>query len=419
MKKVLFVIIDGLGDRPIKELGGKTPLEAAKTPSMDYLAKRGICGLQKMLPDGVYPTSEECHLALFGYDYLKDYPGRGVLEALGAGISLDKNDVAFRIDIGTVDENFVLIDPHAGGVDSIKELTDSLEGIKIGGIKFDIYPTLQHRGVLVIRSPHKLSLNFDYHSSEVSDTDPHKAGPHRKYVEVLKPRPLDGSEEAAFIARILEKYQEKTAKILKNHPFNEKRIKEGKMPCNYVLTRGAGELKEIPSFKEKWGLKAGAVAGAPLYKGIAKYLGMHLVEDPSFNGRVDTNLDGKVKTVLSMLNPDYRLRAAVYSFIYLHIKGADSLAEDFGDYKKKKEFIEKIDKNFEPFLKLKDTVIMITGDHTTACGVKDHVEDPVPFLIYDKLHKDSVQKFGERACEKGSLGLVRGTDLIKKVMSLR
>src|SRR3989304_7818462 len=126
MKKFLFIVLDGLGDRPIKELGNKTPLEAAETPNMNFLVKNGTCGMQKMLPDWVYPTSEECHLALFGYDYIKDYPGRGVLEALGANIFLDKTDLAFRVDIGTVSENMILIDPHAGGVESIKELADSL-----------------------------------------------------------------------------------------------------------------------------------------------------------------------------------------------------------------------------------------------------------------------------------------------------
>lgn len=413
MKKILFVILDGLGDRPIKELGNKTPLEAAKTPNMDFLAENGLCGMQKMLPDGVYPTSEECHLTLFGYDYIKDYPGRGVLEALGANISLDKTDLALRVDIGTINDDMILIDPHAGGVDSLKKLTDSLRDIEIEGIKFEIYPTLEHRAILVMREDPRLSFNFTYHSTEISDTDPHKAGPHKRNVKILEPKPLDNSKEAAFTARILKDYQARTFEILKDHPFNQKRISEGKLPCNFILTRGVGQLRNIDSFEKKHGLKAAAVAGAPLYKGIARYLGMDLREDPSFTGRVDTNLEGKVEKVIELLTANSKQQTA--NFIYLHIKATDSLAEDFGDFKGKRDFIEKIDRAFAPLLNLKDVIIMVTGDHTTVCELKDHAEDPVPFLIYGS-EKESINKFGESFCKNGGLN-IKGLKFIDKVLS--
>lgn len=407
MKKILFVILDGLGDRPIEALNNMTPLEAAETPNMDWLAKNGVCGVQKMLPDGVYPTSEECHLALFGYDYIKDYPGRGVLEALGANIFLDKTDLAFRVDIGTVDDDLTLIDPHAGGVESVKELTDSLQNIEIEGVKFDIYPTLEHRAVLVLRGD-GLGL--------VSDTDPHKSGPHARNVKVLDPKPLDDSNEAVFTTKRLKEYQKKTFEILKSHPFNKKRIQGKKLPCNFILTRGVGQRRDIESFEKKHGLKAAAVAGAPLYKGIARYLGMDLHEDNSFTGTVNTNLDGKVSKVIEILTANSQQPTA--NFVYLHIKATDSLAEDFGDYKGKRDFIEKIDKAFEPFLKMKNVEIMITGDHTTVCELKDHVEDPVPFLVYNGRDNDSVEKFGESYCENGGLGCIKGLEFFKKVSDL-
>ncbi|PIZ00507.1 phosphoglycerate mutase [bacterium (Candidatus Howlettbacteria) CG_4_10_14_0_8_um_filter_40_9] len=417
MKKILFVILDGLGDRPIKELGDMTPLEAAETPNMDFLAKGGICGVQNMLPRGVYPTSEECHLALFGYDYIKDYPGRGVLEALGAGIKLGPDDLAFRVDIGTVDDNLILIDPHAGGVETVKELTDSLQNIEIEGVKCEIFPTLEHRAVLVFRDPDgRLSHDFNDHSTRVTDTDPHKAGPHAKNVKVLEPKELDDSKEADFTVKVLKEYQKQTAEILKNHDFNKERVANGKLPCNYILTRGVGKLRDTDSFEKKYGLKAAAVAGAPLYKGIAKYLGMDLHEDLTFTGTADTNLDGKVKKAIELLTTNDQRPTT--NFVYLHIKATDSLAEDFGDYKGKRDFIEKIDKAFEPFLKMENVEIMITGDHTTSCELKDHTEDPVPFLIYNIDSIDSGQarmtgKFGESYCKEGGLGYINGIEFIK------
>jgi len=402
MKKILYIILDGLGDRPIKELNNLTPLEAADTPHMNFLAENGLCGMQNMLPKGVYPTSEECHLALFGYDYKKDYPGRGVLEALGAGIELGKNDIAFRINIGTVDENEILVDPHAGGVESIKELTDSLQDIEIDGIRFDIYPTLEHRGVLVLRSDDEIGL--------VSDTDPHKTGDHEKNSKILMPIPIEKSKGSLRASKALRQYQEKTFEILKNHTLNKNRTQQGRLPCNFILTRGAGRIRALESFEKKNNLKAAAVAGAPLYKGVARYLGMDLFEDDTFTGKTDTNLNGKVKKAIDALSFEH-------DFVYLHIKGTDSLAEDLGDYNGKKEFIEKIDRAFEPLTELKDVIIMITGDHTTACEVKDHVLDPVPFLIFGSKN-DNVKVFGETACKEGALGHIIGVKLIDKVFYL-
>lgn len=403
---MIFIIIDGLGDRPIKDLGEKTPLESAETPNMDYLAANGICGMQKMLPDGVYPTSEGCHLALFGYDYIKDYPGRGVLEAIGANIDIKKEDVVLRVDIGTVDQDLNLVDPHAGGdVETLKSVTDSLHGIEIEDVQFLIYPTLQHRAVLVLRGGGI--------SAMISDTDPHKThkeGSYQRYTRVLDSKPLDGSKEALFTSRVLKKYQKRTSEILKDHPFNKERVKEGKLPCNFILTRGAGYLKIVESFNQKYNLKSGAVAGAPLYKGIAKYLGMDLEEVEGATGTVNTNLDGKIKKTIELLDKGY-------NFVYLHIKATDSLAEDFGDFEGKKNFIEKIDKAMLPLLSLENTKIMVTGDHTTACEIKDHVEDPVPFFLYNGKDKDNTLKFGESFCQKGAAGYLRGTDFIKKILS--
>lgn len=407
-EKLLFVIIDGLSDRPIKQLKNQTPLEAAKTPNMDFLAKNGLCGMQKMLPDSVYPTSEECHLALFGYDYKKDYPGRGTLEALGASINIKPKDAVFRVDIGTVNKNLEVIDPHAGGdVETLKPITDSLQGIKIKGVEFLIYPILQHRCVLVLRGKGI--------SSKVSDTDPHKAhkiGYYNKDTRVLDPTPINDSKEAAFTARVIKEYQDKTSKILKDHHFNKERIKEGKLPCNFILTRGAGSLRKIGSFDQKYNLKSAAVAGAPLYKGIAKYLGMNVVKVNGATGTVNTNLEGKINKAIDFLNSGF-------NFVFLHIKATDSIAEDFGDYEGKKKFIEKIDKAMKPLLSLKNIKIMITGDHATVCELKDHIEDPVPFIFYNGQNKDSVPEFGESFCKKGKLGLIRGTEFIKKLLNFK
>lgn len=430
MKKTILVILDGLGDRPIKDFGGKTPLEAAKTPNLDKLATDGICGVMNAMPKKLYPTSEEAHLAIFGYDFVGEHPGRGVLEALGIGVKLKPDELAFRANFGTVDEKLRLTDARAGVIDSVKDLCKAVDNIEIDNVRFRIYPSLQHRAVLVLSGQSVANFiqnsgcishtpgekNHTHQVSSkcilISDTDPHKAGPHKLGVRALHPKASGGSREGKTVARALERYQLLAHEILNEHKINKKRVKKGKLPANFVLTRGCGYLKNVTSFKDKYGISSPVcIAGAPLYKGIAKYFGMKVVEVRGATGKLDTNIKAKVRAVEKAFKKN--------DFVFLHIKGTDMAAEDYGDPKLKKEFIEKVDREFSSFLRLKNVTIAVTGDHATPCELKDHSSDVVPVLIHNKKSKDSVDKFGESYCKDGSLGHIYGKELMSKLLEMR
>ena len=389
-KKIILIVIDGLGDESIPQLKNKTPLEVAKTPNFDFLAKNGVCGL--VLPwreKGKLPTSEDTHLAIFGYDPKKSNPGRGVLEVLGIGEKIKKGDVCFRGNFATVDENLRIIDRRAERIEDTEDLIESLNKIKIKGVKVIVRKAFGHRVGIIFRGKN-LSAN-------VSSNDPKKVG-----VRVLK---IKGPKK---MVKILEEFLEKARTILENHPKNKKRIKEGKLPANYILLRGAGKLKKIKSFKEKYGLKAAFIAGGTLYKGIGRYLGMEEIKVKGANGTIKTNLKGKFLAAKKAIKD--------YDFIFLHIKACDNLAED-GKFLEKKEFIEKIDQNLKPILNLKDVLTVITGDHSTCSLKKNHCILPNPILIYG-AKREGCKKFSERECKKGKLGILKQIDLMKKIFTL-
>jgi 2,3-bisphosphoglycerate-independent phosphoglycerate mutase len=408
--KILFIVLDGLGEKPIKELGDKTPLERAKTPNLDYLANNGLSGLLEPCYTMALPTSEEGHFSLFGYSPNIFKIKRGIFTASGAGIKLKRGDVALRGNFGTVDNNLNMIDRRAGRIDKTESLVKSLNGMVIDKVKFLLKTAGGHRVGIVMRG-NGLSPN-------ISDGDPHYGKMEERAKRII---PLDKSHEAFFTANVLNKFLEKSHQILKNHPLNEKRKKKGKPAANYILVRGAGSLQNIPSFKKRYNLKASCIAGKILYKQIAKVLGMKLINVKGANGLVSTNLKGKVSAVEKALKSN--------DFIFLHIKATDSLAED-GNFLGKTKFIEKIDKSIKPFLNLKDILIVVTADHSTCCSLKSHCKELIPVLIFSPKFskekfktaggagKDSISGFSEKSCNKGKLGKFKQTDLMKKVLKL-
>jgi len=398
MKKILLIIIDGLGDESIPQLGNKTPLEAAKTPNLDFLAKNGICGL--VLPwveKGKLPTSEDTHLALFSFDPKISNPGRGVFEVLGIGAKISKGDLCLRGNFATVNERLEIVDRRAGRIENTQPLIDVLNKTKIEGAKILIKKAVSHRIGIIIKSKRKLEI--------VSQNDPKKVG-----VEPLKIYPQ------GFTAKILNEFLEKTHQIFKNHPLNKKRERQGKLPANYILFRGAGKLKKIKKFKEKYGLKSAFIAGGALYKGIGRYLGMEEIKVKGANALPNTNLRGKILAAKNGLRK--------YDFIFCHIKAADNLAED-GNFLSKKEFIGKIDKSIKPLLNLKDNLIAVTADHSTCSILKSHCKIPIPILIYSNGAKklarlsfaeQKLSGFSEKECQRGKLGKIKQIDLMKKIL---
>lgn len=397
MKKIILIIIDGLGDKPIPALGNKTPLEAAKTPSLDWLAENGVCGLAKLKFRGATPTSEEGHFSLFGYNPETYKIRRGIITATGAGMKAKKGDVALRGNFATVDEKLNMIDRRAGRIKDPAPLIKALNGMVIDNVRFLLKSAMEHRVGIIMRGKNL--------SSNISDGDPFYGKLGKRARKII---PLDKSSEAAFTAKTLNKFLEKACLILKNHPLNKKREKLGLPPANYILTRGASSLPKLPSFKKKYKLRACCIAGKFLYKQIGNILGMDLIKVKGANGLSSTNLKGKIQAVKKALRK--------YDFVFLHIKATDSLAED-GNFRGKKAFIEKIDENLKPLLNLRNTLIVITADHSTCCLIKRHCSEPVPVLISgDK--QDTVKEFSEKACKKGKLGTIKQIDLMKKVLTL-
>ncbi len=397
--KVIFIIIDGLGDRPVPELGNKTPLEAALTPNMDFLVKEGICGMMSPLGLGFTPESGPAHFEIFGYHPFQEfYPKRGPIEALGAGFKLKDKDIALRINFACL-SNGKIIDRRAGRIKNVKIFEKDLS-FCLENVNFILKAGTEHRAALILRGENL--------SSEISNNDIHKIG-----VKPKKIVPLEKSEQAKFTAKILNQYLEKTHKILKNHSENKKRRNKGLFEANYLLFRGGGRYKKVISFKEKYELKSCCIAGTGLYKGFGKFLGMDLINVKGATGGKDTDVKAKFIAAQSNLKK--------YDFIFVHLKAPDLFGHD-GDFLGKKNFIEKIDKNIPLLRALKnkgDVLLVITGDHSTPCSIKDHSGDPVPILFSGKtVRKDSNSKFGERSCAKGGLGRIQGWQVMPQILNL-
>ncbi len=395
MRKIILLIIDGLGDRPIPALKNKTPLEAAKTPNLDFLAEKGICGLVKTFrfPNEEFPTSEGAHIALFGY---KDFfLGRGPYEVAGIGMEMKKGDIALRANFATVSDNLKIIDRRAGRIENTESLVRALSGIKINGVKFLIKKAYGHRAGLILRGKGL--------SPKISDGDPHKADSKAKKII-----PLSKLKTAKFTANILNKFLNEAQQILEKHPLNKERKSQGLLSANYLLVRGAGKFEKTPSFKRRIGLKACCVSGGGSYKGIAKILGMDLIKVRGATGFASTNLKGKFLAVKNALKK--------YDFIFCHVKAADTFSHD-GNFQEKKKFIEKIDRNLKTFLGLKNTLLVITADHSTCSLLREHCKEPCPILIFGN-GKNSVKEFSERACEKGKLGKIKQIRLMPTILKL-
>jgi 2,3-bisphosphoglycerate-independent phosphoglycerate mutase len=398
LEKAIVLIFDGLGDRPIESFDGLTPLEHANTPNFDKLARMSECGLMHTLGRGLRPGSDTSHLAIFGYNPAEYYPGRGPIEVAGIGLELQDGDVAFRGNLGTVDDNMVIKDRRAGRIRVVEPLTKALDGLEIDGVRLIVKPGTAHRAGVVMRGKGL--------SSAVTDADPHEIGQAVHTVE-----PTDDSAEAKRTAKLLNKFIAKTHKVLKEHKFNKERQNSGELPANCLLVRGAGQYRSFPSFKHRYGFTACCIAGGGLYKGIGAFLGMEIIEVPGATALPDSNVEAKFKTALKQLD--------LHDFVFIHVKAADSLGED-GNFEEKKEFIEKSDKAMGIFDNLpKDTLLVVTADHSTPCELKQHSADAVPVMFYGAgVRTDETTSFGERACAKGGMGHIEGKDIMPQIQNL-
>jgi len=402
--KTILVISDGMADRPLKTLGGKTPIEAARKPAFDRLAATGISGIMDPIAPGVPAGSDTSHLALLGYDPYKYYQGRGAFEALGAGIDVRPGDISFRGNFATVDENMVITDRRAGRIQNgAGELAKALDGLALDSypdVKVIVKHTVEHRLAVLLRDQRL--------SRMVSDTDPDMEG-----ASVRRVTHLDESYESLRTAHIVNELSMAFHRVLESHPINIKRRQEGLPPANVVLLRGAGTVPEVQPITATYGIKALAIAAGALYRGVARCVGMDIIDVPRATGDYNTDTVAKAKAAVTNLPK--------YDFILVHVKAADSAAHD-GNYEKKIMMVEKVNALVEYILgnvDLNETFIALTSDHTTSTGLKEHTGDPVPLVITGPgIRRDSVERFGETDCAKGGLGRIRGISLTPILMDL-
>ena len=368
-----MIIMDGLGGLPL-EPGGKTELETAHTPNLDALAAQSALGLTVPVGPGITPGSGPGHLGIFGYDPLQYEIGRGVLEALGVDFDLGPHDVAARGNFCSVDAAGLLTDRRAGRIptDVNEELAKLLRTIKIDGVEFFVETVKEHRFAFVMRGSGL--------GDALTETDPWKTGVPALPVHALKP----DSEKAA---RLVNQFIEQARKLLAD-----------KHPANMILLRGFARYPTMPTYPELFGLRAAAIAVSGMYRGVAKLVGMKAL-------KVDGERIADEFTTLEQNWNDF-------DFFYLHVKKTDTAGED-GDFPRKVRVIEEVDALMPRLMALKPDVVIVSGDHSSPALLKSHSWHPVPTLLYSRyVRADGIAEFGERACARGSLGILPAKDVM-------
>ncbi len=400
-KKAIMLIIDGVSDRPVKALDGRTPLEVANIPNLDRIAKEGMCGQLDALAPGKKGGSDTANMAILGYDPYQIYTGRGPIEVAGVGIKLQKGDVSLRCNYSTVDGNMVILNRTADYVrEGIEELEKALnEQIKLSdpNVKFQFRNSADYRCVLHLRG--------DGLSANISDADPYHEGE-----KILKSQPLDGTLGAKRAANLVNEFVQKSHEVLREHPINLKRMKEGKPPANVVVPRGSGETPKMEDFHQKWHLKGACIAGIGLIKGLGYLCGMEIINVDGATGYIDTDYFAKAKAALEALQRN--------DFVVIHIEGTDEVSHD-KKYREKIEAIEKVDEMIGYILEniSNDVMLVVLSDHTTSCDYGDHTADPTPIVLWgDGIFSDDVDQFTEKAMAKGMIKRITGKDVMPIVL---
>jgi 2,3-bisphosphoglycerate-independent phosphoglycerate mutase len=377
--KLVLLVLDGLGDIATRDQGYLTPLEAAQTPHLDALSKESAQGRLIPVAPGITPGSGPGHLGLFGYDPLEFEVGRGVIEALGLGLDLKGGDVAVRGNFCTLDGQGLVTDRRAGRIPTEKciELCDLLRAKikKIGDVSVHIQPGKEHRFVLIFRGAGL--------EGPLSDTDP-----GREHQPIATARPADASSAAQKkTASVVAEFYKKALPILKNEH-----------PANGFLLRGIAHQPAIPTFEERYGLRAAALAVYPMYKGLSQLVGMTKIEGP--------------QTIADQFQR-YAEIANDFDFFFIHFKYTDKYGED-GNFEAKVRAIEEVDAALPILLDHKPDVLAITGDHSTPCSLKGHSWHPQPVLVHSASSGwDKLDRFTETGANLGSLGFIEARFLIR------
>jgi 2,3-bisphosphoglycerate-independent phosphoglycerate mutase len=379
--KLVVLLGDGMADLPLDALQGKTPLQAAKKPNMDLLAKQGRNGLAQTVPEGFAPGSDVANLSVMGYSPTQHYSGRAPLEAAAMGVALGKADIAFRCNFVTIEDG-AMLDYSAGHI-TTEESRELIEALQPLMPERRLYAGVSYRNLLVLKAGAKALC-----------TPPHDIS-DQPVAEHL-PR---GPDSAQLIGLM-----EAAGPVLASHPVNKKRIFEGKHPANAIWLWGQGPAPTMPSFAEKYGLKGAMISAVDLLKGIGRYAGLEVVDVPGATGNIDTNYEGKVQAALEALkhldemghegNTELKVKA---------IEHFDELVVG--------PVVEGLQKSGE------DWRVLLLPDHATPISIKTHSRDPVPFTIAGTgIEPDGVERFDEQAAKQGGYGLVEATKLVGMMM---
>ncbi len=375
--KILLLVIDGLGG--LANESGRSELEQAHIPRLDRLALESMCGMTVPVAPGVTPGSGPGHLALFGYDPIEYQVGRGVLEALGIDFDLQPSDIAARGNFCTVDGSGTITDRRAGRIatEGNAERCELLRSIKLAGVQIFIEPVREHRFLLAMRG--------EGLSDKLSETDPQREGEKPLLVRALAP-------DAEATARLFNDFIAQAAKILAPHA-----------PANMLTLRGLAKRPTMPSIAETCKFRAGAIAAYPMYRGLAKLVGMDVI-------KTGTTFEDEMET----------LRASwdAYDFLFLHYKRADTAGED-GDFQAKIRALEEIDGSIDELHGMQADVFMVGGDHSTPAIVAGHSWHPVPFLFHAKTFArfDGADHFNEKVCARGVLGTFPAKEILSLAMA--
>jgi 2,3-bisphosphoglycerate-independent phosphoglycerate mutase len=381
--RIVYLVMDGLGGLP-SESSGRTALDTAETPNLDYLARDSSCGLLEIVGPGITPGSGPGHLALFGYDPLRWRIGRGVLSALGVDFRLRPGDLAARVNFATFDDDGKVADRRAGRISTelnrklCRKVLDALD-LDFDGEVF-LETESEHRAVLVLRG--------EGLSDELPDTDPQRTGVP----------PIAMKPDTESVSEPVSEAAAKSAEVLTELLRQAHAALQDESPANGMLVRGFQIYRRIPGLKQRFGLNGLCIAGYPMYRGLSRLLGMDVAESPA-------DIEGLFQSFESHFGDDH-------DFYFLHVKGTDSAGED-GDIVRKVAVIEEVDRRLPRLLEAKPDVLVITGDHSTPAVMSAHSWHPVPVLLHAKYaRRGAAQRFDETACLSGALSLRPGSHLL-------
>jgi 2,3-bisphosphoglycerate-independent phosphoglycerate mutase len=417
---ILYVVLDGVGDRPVPEQGGKTPLEAASTPNLDRFAARGSMGIVYTVKRGIAPESDAGVFSLLSYDPSRSDLSRGVVEAIGSGLDFKSGDLALRCNFATI-QNGQIVDRRAGRnvtVDQAKQLVASLneDSTLRAMATFELKATIGHRCVLVIKGKKgkysDLISNLDPAYIRSGKVNIAKAG-LKLPVPVPKCIPLKRTKAAIQTAKLLNEFAAQIHKVLDRDPVNARRREEGNLPANFLLMRDAGtKAPKVRILRQKFGFRSIALADMPVELGIAKVVGMDTEVFPA--DRSLAAYSQRAERAMELMNR--------YDLVYVHLKGPDEFGHD-GDFEGKKKSIEDIDVAFFAKLtgRVESSLLCVTADHSTPCVAKGHTDDPVPILITGPVPKSNGSlRFTESFAKKGRLGTIKhGYEILKMLKSMK